>query len=490
MPGSDDQVRFKVVSAGGSQPGYSDAVLTVSSAVAGSGRSGWRAVMSMRDNSNGAVERAYGTWRLTIVDAVDVLLQRFVMRIKATDMTRIQNAAADMQTRRAGNLPTRGSGSQPSRGVDIFPTQTPCSGEPVSCVHQIYGLFGDGQQMSSMFQRSSTAWMECAEHMGVPYHLWNAAEVESLVKQQYPQFWDMYARVRYPIMRAVIGRLAVIHHYGGLYADLDIMPNRGWYARTDFALTRVQVRNKRLAAKRRTARKTATTVLEMEVIIGAKGNPVFTDWLAHIQAEIACKDYSRDGSFWHYARMRYVYYTTGPLSMRKFLKMPANAEAVKGLKYLECNHFKECKALTNTQMRHFDVISHASNSYFTTEYEVLVPVGSGDAPLPTDLAVSRREHWPCDQPPVDKRMRVQAPSQDMTEDDREQHKPVCHHNGRYTMVPYFDALEFKRVYVECEKDIDRVSELKAFFCARENCASTNAVLQDMQADLRQWITTE
>ena len=139
------------------------------------------------------------------------------------------NVAAAIQERRAANLPTRAMGSQPIQASDPAPqprtasgsespapSQASCPENAVCCVHQIYGLFGDDKPMSKLFQTSNRMWKEVAAGMGAQYHLWNAAEVESLVKQRYPEFWDMYRGVRYPIMRADIGRLVVLHNYGGM----------------------------------------------------------------------------------------------------------------------------------------------------------------------------------------------------------------------------------------------------------------------------------
>ena len=42
-------------------------------------------------------------------------------------------------------------------------------------------------------------------------------------------------------MRADIGRLLILHSYGGLYSDLDVMPNRSWYPQYAFSLPRVQL---------------------------------------------------------------------------------------------------------------------------------------------------------------------------------------------------------------------------------------------------------
>jgi mannosyltransferase OCH1-like enzyme len=80
--------------------------------------------------------------------------------------------------------------------------------------------------MSELFQRSKAAWQQVAADMGATYILWSADEIDTMVREHYPQIWDMYTTVRYPIMRADIGRVAILHRYGGLYSDLDVFPNR------------------------------------------------------------------------------------------------------------------------------------------------------------------------------------------------------------------------------------------------------------------------
>ena len=152
-----------------------------------------------------------------------------------------------MQARRTANLRTSGTPSQPSlapqptsRSLSIQSLREVHRREGcVPYIHQIYGLFGDGKPMSDLFITSRDMWTRVAEGIGAKYILWTAPDVESLMKQRYPQFWDMYCGVRYPIMRVDIGRVAIIHTYGGLYSDLDVMPNRLCYEQADLVLARV-----------------------------------------------------------------------------------------------------------------------------------------------------------------------------------------------------------------------------------------------------------
>ena len=50
----------------------------------------------------------------------------------------------------------------------------------------------------------------------------------------------MYKNTRYPIMRVDIARIAILHAYGGMYADLDTLPQREWFAQAPLAVCSIQ----------------------------------------------------------------------------------------------------------------------------------------------------------------------------------------------------------------------------------------------------------
>ena len=86
--------------------------------------------------------------------------------------------------------------------------------------------------------------------MGAQHHLWSADELDALIKQKYPQFWPTYCNVPFSVMRADIGRIAILHSYGGLYADLDVYPNRETYAAATLAIRKVFTTGHRTAMKK------------------------------------------------------------------------------------------------------------------------------------------------------------------------------------------------------------------------------------------------
>ncbi len=143
---------------------------------------------------------------------------------------------------------------------------------------------------------------------------------------------------------------------------------------------------RRFPANVKAAGKEETGFLEMEVLVGAAGNSVFLDWLEYIKKEIASRPYHSPDSFWYIAKMRYVYHTTGPLSMQRFLRLSAKTQ---GMTFISSSWFKQTKNIRLKESAAFEVLSFESNSYFTKEHEIKVPVGLGDTPLMLEPVMKR-----------------------------------------------------------------------------------------------------
>ena len=236
--------------------------------------------------------------------------------------------------------------------------------------------------MSELFKSPHQDWKTCAARMGAQYHLWNSDEVETLMRTRYPLFWDMCTRARYPIVRVDIGRIAILHACGGMHADLDILPNRQLYSQAQLAVACVSAPTTGWKYSENYGDQPREEKMEMEVIVGAYGEPFFLRWLRHMAEEIDDKPYHVPGTYWWTAKMRYVYHTTGPVAMKRFLNKRENAPVRSRLLRLRMNWFKDVGALTRADHPHFDVLAAESNSYFTKEHEILMPVGNADVDIP------------------------------------------------------------------------------------------------------------
>jgi len=60
------------------------------------------------------------------------------------------------------------------------------------------------------------------------YKLWTDIDNELFVKQEYPYFLDTYLNFPYHIQRVDAIRYLILYQYGGIYIDLDYIPNKNF----------------------------------------------------------------------------------------------------------------------------------------------------------------------------------------------------------------------------------------------------------------------
>ena len=196
-------------------------------------------------------KRLFGTRRNTISEAVDHLFDKHKTFVSQKELHRVQAVVRASDPLRYGanhvckTPPRKHAGPQPR------------SENNVQIYHQMYVFFfRDGKPMPPLFEASRSAWQAQAEKTGARYHLWNPAEVESLIKAMMPQFWGLYVNLRFPhIQRCDIGRLIILFCCGGMYVDLDVLPNRESYMQVEFAVCRIDRQDYRIEKERSPAKK-------------------------------------------------------------------------------------------------------------------------------------------------------------------------------------------------------------------------------------------
>jgi hypothetical protein len=324
--------------------------------------------------------------------------------------------------------------------------------------------------------------------MGARYHLWNAAEVETLMRTRYPQFWDTYQTVRYPVMRADIARIAILHAYGGLYADLDTMPNRQSYAQAPLAVCSVWGPKKGGGWKESDWRAADPAprkeFYDMEVLVGEVRSPFLLGWLDHVCDEIGSKSYRDENSLWYNARMRYIYHTTGPSAMRRFFKKSENRAFMSRVSKLKMNWFKDEPNLTDQDREQFHVITVESRSYETKEHEILVPVGTENVPIPTE-PLRRRTVRKVTAPSTqlaDEQTQLPDEQQDQDHDK----KTINDLTQKIEVLTREKEEEAARRAVEdaARAEVERrVSELREFYETYRNTVGVKTTLQQMPQEL-------
>jgi mannosyltransferase OCH1-like enzyme len=78
-------------------------------------------------------------------------------------------------------------------------------------------------------------WNRCypswKEHFSDFEHkLWeDGEEINNFVKEHYPQYYDMFMDFPAHIMRVDFVRFCILHHYGGIYSDMDMFCYKNFY---------------------------------------------------------------------------------------------------------------------------------------------------------------------------------------------------------------------------------------------------------------------
>ena len=208
-------------------------------------------------------------------------------------------------------------------------------------IHQIFGLLGD-TKMNDMFEENSQKYKDFCWKNGYQYIFWSPEMCDNLI-EEYLDYKELYYSVKYPIMKVDIIRFIILHKYGGLYADLDTKPKCKCLKSSTFIIANPQT-NKNKA-------------YEMEVIQSVKGHPYLLGFLDYVKTQIKEKDKIEVYEKW---KCRYVYQTTGPYSLSRYLKHKEDIDT-----YIINNPSYDGDKSLNI-IGNEDFISHISCSYKDT----------------------------------------------------------------------------------------------------------------------------
>lgn len=78
------------------------------------------------------------------------------------------------------------------------------------------------EQVPNHWQISQDEWIRL--HPGWTYCLWTDEDIESYVRLTRPHVWSIFQSLTYAIQRVDLFRYFIMHDFGGIYSDLDIVP--------------------------------------------------------------------------------------------------------------------------------------------------------------------------------------------------------------------------------------------------------------------------
>lgn len=79
------------------------------------------------------------------------------------------------------------------------------------------------------FMKWKEKWMQYFPEPEYTHMLWTDSNARELIAKHYPWFLQIYDEYEHNINRADAARYFILHHYGGIYADLDYEPTTNFY---------------------------------------------------------------------------------------------------------------------------------------------------------------------------------------------------------------------------------------------------------------------
>lgn len=85
----------------------------------------------------------------------------------------------------------------------------------------------DKTKWHPLWHRCQQSWQE--QFPDFEYRLWTDNDIDNLIRDHYPQYWEMYQQFPVHIMKIDFVRFAIMHHTGGIYADMDYYCYQNFY---------------------------------------------------------------------------------------------------------------------------------------------------------------------------------------------------------------------------------------------------------------------
>lgn len=87
-------------------------------------------------------------------------------------------------------------------------------------IHQTYKTF---DSIPEHWKESYKEWQRL--HPNSQYKFWSDADIDNFVKTEFPDFYPHFSKFEYNIQKVDAVRYMILYKYGGIYSDLDLIPN-------------------------------------------------------------------------------------------------------------------------------------------------------------------------------------------------------------------------------------------------------------------------
>ena len=80
-----------------------------------------------------------------------------------------------------------------------------------------------------LWNRCLDSWKRHFPEPEYQHFMWNDEDIDNLVKNSFPQFYDLYQSFECHIIKIDFARFCMLHLHGGIYADMDFFCYKNFY---------------------------------------------------------------------------------------------------------------------------------------------------------------------------------------------------------------------------------------------------------------------
>tara|TARA_R110000823_G_scaffold208384_1_gene338851 strand:+ start:254 stop:910 length:657 start_codon:yes stop_codon:yes gene_type:complete len=173
-------------------------------------------------------------------------------------------------------------------------------------IHQIYfDLYNKDLKEIKKFYESHKM---CKNQDNFKYILWSEKDCEDLINKHYPKYKSLYSNFRYKIQKIDFIRFCILHRFGGIYIDLDMIilqPLESLIKGKKYVFHNVQDVQKNWS------------FIENDFMCSVKNSNIWLDLMQHCKINYKEKEAIKIYDTWV---GRFIMQTTGPKFLSRYFK--------------------------------------------------------------------------------------------------------------------------------------------------------------------------
>ena len=127
----------------------------------------------------------------------------------------------------------------------------------------------------------------------------------------------LHGAVKFSVQRCDIARFLILHYYGGMYADLDIFPNRATYPQVSLGFPKIASRASSQLSE-----------YEMEAVVATRGNVRLLEIVANMVDSYRERMSGDLELYYRDKPCRFIYQTTGPKALSRWIRESHMADKI------------------------------------------------------------------------------------------------------------------------------------------------------------------